>query len=103
MCCKYKHMFTCILYICYAKTSNMNSTQTVTPKIYFKTVNILFLALVAGQVIFACILLFLNQTQRKRIEFVTPEVHQALLWAAPAFAAVGVALGWIIFNTKLKA
>jgi hypothetical protein len=80
----------------------MNSKQTVTPKIYFKTVNILFLALVAGQVIFACILLFLNQTQRKRIEFITPEVHHALLWAAPAFAAAGVALGWIIFNTKLK-
>jgi divalent metal cation (Fe/Co/Zn/Cd) transporter len=81
----------------------MNNKQSITPKIYFKTVNILFLALVAGQVVFACVLLFLNQTQRKKIEFITPDVHQALLWAAPAFAVAGLALSWIVFNAKLKA
>ena len=81
----------------------MNDKQTVTPKNYFKTVNILFLALVAGLVVFAGILLFLNQTQREKIEFITPEVHQTLRWVAPAFAVAGIALGWVIFNTRLKA
>ncbi|MFA6059956.1 MAG: hypothetical protein WC756_17245 [Taibaiella sp.] len=81
----------------------MNDKQTVTPKIYFKTVKILFLALVAGQIVFACVVLFLNQTQRERIAFITPELHQTLLWIAPAFAVAGIALGWVVFNTRLKA
>lgn len=81
----------------------MNSKQTVTPKIYFKTINMLFLALVAGQVVFACILFFLKQTQRNRIEFITPELHRILLWVAPAFAVAGIALGWVVFSTRLKA
>jgi uncharacterized integral membrane protein len=79
----------------------MNNDQAITPKIYFKTVNMLFVALVAGQVVFALVLFFLNQTQKK-IEFITPEIHQTLVWIAPALAVAGIVLGWLVFNTKLK-
>lgn len=79
----------------------MNNNPAITPKIYFKTVNLLFLALVAGQVVFALILFFLNKTQGK-IAFITPEIHQTLVWIAPALAVTGIALGWLVFNTKLK-
>lgn len=79
----------------------MDNKLMATPKIYFKTVNILFLALVAGQVVFALVLFFLNQTQVK-VAFITPEIHQTLMWIAPALAVAGIVLGWLVFNTKLK-
>jgi hypothetical protein len=79
----------------------MNSKQVVTSKTYFKTINILFLALVAGQVAFAIVLLFLNQTKRS-VDMITPEIHQTLIWVVPAIAVAGIALGWIVFNARLK-
>lgn len=79
----------------------MNNKVIVTPKIYFTTINILFLALMAGQVVFAGVLFFLSQTQ-KRVELITPEIHQTLLWIVPAVAVAGITLGWVVFNSKLK-
>jgi hypothetical protein len=79
----------------------MDNKLMVTPNIYFKTINILFFALVTGQVVFALVLFFLNQTQEK-VVFITPEIHRTLTWIAPALAVAGIAIGWLVFNSKLK-
>jgi F0F1-type ATP synthase membrane subunit c/vacuolar-type H+-ATPase subunit K len=80
----------------------MDNKLMVTPNIYFRTINILFLALVAGQVVFALVLFFLNQTQEKVAFIITPEIHQTLIWVALALAVAGIAIGWLVFNAKLK-
>lgn len=77
----------------------MNEIDT-TSKGYFRALNILFFALLAGQVLFAVIALFINYTQP--IASLDAELQQLLLIIAVVVAVVNIAVSTVIFNAKIK-
>jgi len=79
----------------------MNKT-IVTPKSYFRLLNILFAALLIGQILFAAIAVFVNYTQPIASPF-TPELQQLFLIIVPVVAVVNIAISYFIFTVKIKA
>ncbi|WP_118974567.1 hypothetical protein [Taibaiella koreensis] len=68
---------------------------------YIRSLMILHLALVSGQVIFVLVSLFLNITHAMAPISFSPEVRGSLLYIAPAIAAGGVAAGWFLFKQRI--
>lgn len=73
----------------------------ITPRNYFRTLHILFLALVMGQVVFAFIALWMVSTQGGIASF-DRETNQLFLWVVPIAALAGIGASRFLFNLKIK-
>jgi hypothetical protein len=76
-------------------------TKPITSKEYFRTMNIIFLALVSGQVMFGLIVFFLNQTidPGQGLE----DLRKILLILVCVFTAGGYLGGRILFKKRMEA
>jgi hypothetical protein len=71
-----------------------------TSREYFKSLQIIFLALLAGQVIFAAVAYWLRSGQ---FVSVTEQLGSGFIFIVPAFIAGGLAAGWLIFKSRIRA
>lgn len=78
------------------------SKTVVTPQSYFKTLNILFFALLAGQIMFAAAAILINYTQPIAPVF-TQDLQQLLLIIMMLIALVNIGVSYVIFTGKIKA
>jgi len=75
------------------------STSQLTSKEYFRMLNILFYALIAGQVIFALVIVYLKLTGVSLNNF--PEYKQTLLYAFPFIVLAGIYASQAVYKSKL--
>ncbi len=80
----------------------MDNNIQMVPKTFLRSVNILFMALVAGQVMFALVAIFVVRMKQTVAGFDRQFIDVAL-WLIPAIAVAGIAIGWLFFNARLKA
>jgi hypothetical protein len=79
----------------------MDNQLVITPKSFFRSLLILFWAMVAGQVIFGLITFF-QVSILKKGSILDRQILDIMLWIAPGLAVSGIALGWIFFDIRLK-
>ncbi len=75
-------------------------TTGQTSRAYFWVLTIVHLALIAGQVVFAIIALFL--TLNKKIELGDPEFMKTFRYIVPIIAAAGILASLILYVIKVK-
>ncbi len=76
------------------------TTRPLTVSEYFRTLNILFFGLIAGQIFFAAIIVFLKLTGVENSQGV--EFRQILLFVVPMFIIGGIYASMQIFKSKLN-
>lgn len=81
----------------------MNSQPAVNPKTFFRTLNMLFLAMAAAQVIFALVSTFLVLTAGGAVAFFTPQVIQVFLGVVILLVLGGIVSGRLIFFARMTA
>ena len=72
-----------------------------TSKAFFRTLQIIFLGLISGQILFGLFSLFLNQMEDWKP--VAAELMQVLMYVVPAFVIGGYLGGKILFKRSMKA
>lgn len=70
---------------------------------YMRSLSILHLAMLAGQVIFVLVALFLQTTQAIKTTALTPEIDSVLRYIIPALAAGSIIAGSFLFRQKTAA
>ncbi len=78
----------------------MATTQKLTSQQYFQTQTIIHLALIAGQVLFGAVTLYLRLNASETAA--TPELRQLLMYIVPVAAAAGVFASFQVFKWLLK-
>lgn len=80
----------------------MHNKTTVTTKHYFKILNILFFALVAGQVLFAAVAIMQRYFSDQPIAAALPGDTRFVMLLLPLITLIALAASWLLFTTKLK-
>ena len=75
------------------------STQKVTSKQYFRINNLLYFALLSGQIVFSAITLFLNHGLMFQPD---PSLRDIFIYIVPLFVLNGFVTGNIIYKNRLK-
>lgn len=80
----------------------MSNKTTVTTKHYFKILNILFFALVAGQILFTAVALTLRYFSDQAIVSALPLAPELMMLALSLFTVMAIAASWLFFTVRLK-
>ena len=79
----------------------MNGRTVVTPGSYFRQLNILFFALIMGQILFVVIGLFINSNQSVAVSF-PDDLEKVLILLVPIVVVINVSLSFLLFVAKIK-
>lgn len=80
----------------------MQDQLPVKSRDYLRTLNVLFAALVAGQIVFALVISLMN-IFNKPVLIIPAALLPVLVWLVPAFAVLAVLMGWQVFRFRIKA
>ncbi len=81
----------------------MIGTTGVTTRAYFRTLRILHLALIMGQVVFAMMVFVIKLVSISETVSLTPELQDLLRYILPGLALLGTGLSWLLFSSRIKA
>ena len=75
----------------------------VTTRAYFRTLSILHLALIMGQIMFSLTACVVQLVGAYNTSALTPDIYNVLRYLAPGMALLGIGFSWLLFSARIKA
>jgi hypothetical protein len=80
----------------------MAPASGITTSAYFRTLGLLHLALIMGQIVFALMAFVVKLIGAYDTAALAPELYNILLYLAPGTAVLGIGTSWLVFSSRVK-